>query len=76
MLVEEGISDEYLTLVICKTETGEGHMVLGVITDEGVKILDNRYKNVVSYKSLRSKYEFLFRSAPGEPVNTSWQMLG
>lgn len=75
-LVEEGIPEENLTIIICKTETGEGHAILGVITDEGVKILDNREKSVISYKSLRAKYEFLFRSTPGEPINTSWQMLG
>jgi predicted transglutaminase-like cysteine proteinase len=74
-LVEEGISSEYLTLIICHTETGEGHAILGVITDEGVKILDNRHSQVISYKSLRAKYEFLFRSTPGEPINTSWQQL-
>ena len=75
-LLNKGISKEYLTMIICTTETGEGHMVLGVITDLGVMILDNRQTWIEHWKDLkRNGYVFLYRSTPGKSFDSMWQII-
>jgi predicted transglutaminase-like cysteine proteinase len=76
LLTEEGISRDYLTLMICNTELGGGHMVLGVITDEGVMVLDNRNAYVTHWKGLADfGYKFRKRSTPGAAFDAQWETI-
>lgn len=56
-LLDKGWTHDQLGLVVCKTETGEGHCVLWVTTDHGNYILDNRYEWPMLPKDLPYKWE-------------------
>lgn len=56
-LLQRGWPNDRLGLVICKTETGEGHCVLLVMTDKGNYILDNRYEWPMLPNDLPYKWE-------------------
>jgi len=56
-LLQRGWPNDRLGLVVCKTETGEGHCVLLVMTDKGNYILDNRYEWPMLPNDLPYKWE-------------------
>ena len=56
LLSQAGISD--VRIIFCKVETGGGHLVCGVDTEDDTLILDNRQRFVVSAGEL-SRYEFI-----------------
>lgn len=45
-LVKADIPSGALRMAICKTEKGEGHAVLIVVTDKGEYVLDNRRNDI------------------------------
>jgi len=51
-LMVEGIPSDELRLATCWDETGEGHAVLTVDTDQGTLVLDNRRRSVVQFEAL------------------------
>ena len=57
LLLEQGWPNDRLGLIVCKTETGEGHCVLLVMTDKGNYILDNRYDWPVKPSQLPYKWD-------------------
>jgi predicted transglutaminase-like cysteine proteinase len=66
---EQGLESR---LVLCLTETGEGHLVCGV----GNYILDNRQRRVVTRENLeRDGYKFLYVSGL-EPGDTWFRLEG
>ena len=60
-LIELGWLASELKLAVVKTEYGDGHAVLTVDTSKGTFVLDNRYKHIMSWKSL--PYEWISRQA-------------
>ena len=53
-----------LRLAICITETGEGHAVLTVDTDQGTFVLDNRFPAVLPFERLTDLgYRWISRQA-------------
>jgi len=56
-LLQRGWPNDKLGLIVCKTETGEGHCVLWVETDKGSFILDNNYALPVKPSELPYKWE-------------------
>lgn len=56
-LVRLGWSLDDVNLIACVTETGEGHCVLLVKTDNGNYILDNRYEWPMLPNSLPYKWD-------------------
>jgi predicted transglutaminase-like cysteine proteinase len=76
LLLDAGIDPEALSFVVCRDDTGEGHAVLCVITDQGDYILDNRQQEVCAYPHMVSMgYSFLYRSSPGMGLGQSWETI-
>jgi predicted transglutaminase-like cysteine proteinase len=56
--------------VACKIETGEWHLVLGISTGDGVKVLDSRQARIVTPAELRRMgYTRLYRPGPGQAMD-------
>lgn len=61
-----GISDDKIRVIFCKVETGGGHLICAVDTDDDTLILDNRQKFVVSAGEL-GEYTFISGMRLSEP---------
>lgn len=65
-----GISKKNRTLTFCRTETGEGHMVVEILG----YILDNRQRTLTTIQKLKSSGYRDFAQPVG-PVNGKWEWL-
>lgn len=75
-LIGRGIPAGCLLFTIVKTETGEGHAILCVVTDRGDYLLDNRHAAVKSYDDLkRLGYQFLYRAKVGGKLTGRWDRI-
>lgn len=71
-----GIPPDAMTYYRCTAETGVGHLVLGVHTDAGVVILDNRQRLPILADQLdRAGYANWARPKPGRPMNEPWETV-
>lgn len=59
LLIENDVDRKDIMFIVCKTETGEGHAVCGVSTEETTWILENRYERVYDWNK-RSGYEWMY----------------
>ena len=66
LLSQSGIADKNIRLIFCKVETGGGHLICAVDTDDDTLILDNRQKFVVSAGEL-GEYTFISGMRLSEP---------
>ena len=72
LLIEKGFDPLELKMTICKTEEGEGHAVLSVDVGPETYILDNRFKDLMTYHELiRKGYKFISRQQGKEWVDIS-----
>lgn len=63
-LLALGFPAKPLRLATCQTETGEGHAVLTVDTDQGTLVLDNRFPAVLPFERLTALgYRWISRQA-------------
>lgn len=60
-LLEQGVNPDDLFLAICLTETGEGHCVLIVETEDGAVVMDNRYPMLLQPRQLNYKWDKALR---------------
>lgn len=67
-LLSKGFAIADVNLVVCITETGDGHCVLLVKTDKGNYILDNRYEWPMLPNSLPYKWDSIL-------CNGKWREL-
>lgn len=73
---EAGLAADAMCYYACTTETGGGHLVLGVHTAAGVVILDNRQRTPKLADELdRAGYDNWRRPQPGHPINDLWQTV-
>lgn len=73
---EAGLAADAMCYYRCATETGEGHLVLGVHTDAGVFMLDNRQRQPKLADDLdRAGYSSWTRPQPGHPIDAPWQAV-
>lgn len=73
---ESGLPADAMCYYRCTTETGEGHLVLGVHTDAGVYVLDNRQRSLKLADELdRGGYANWTRPEPGHPITDFWQSV-
>lgn len=63
---QKNISEDKIRVIFCKVETGGGHLICGIDTEDDTLILDNRQKFVVSAGEL-SDYEFISGMRLSEP---------
>lgn len=72
LLSQSGISDDKIRVIFCTVETGGGHLVCGVDTDDDTLILDNRERYPVSASELHG-YKFISGMRLSEP--TVWRTI-
>lgn len=73
---EVGLPADAMCYYGCTAETGAGHLVLGVHTDRGVIMLDNRQRQPVLADDLdRAGYANWKRPQPGHPITDRWQTV-
>ena len=63
-LTELGINPDKLLITVVLTETGEGHAVITIPTDNGDIILDNRREEILQWN--QTGYTFLMRQSQGQ----------
>lgn len=63
---QKNIPEDQIRVIFCKVETGGGHLICGIDTEDDTLILDNRQKFVVSAGEL-SDYEFISGMRLSEP---------
>lgn len=61
-LIEQGFSSSDLNICTCIIDSGEGHAVLFVNTDQGGFILDNRYPTLMEPKTLPYRWVSILRN--------------
>jgi predicted transglutaminase-like cysteine proteinase len=49
LLMQAGVPKDKLSAVYCVTETGEGHLVTGVVVGDKTIIMENRFKKVYDW---------------------------
>lgn len=59
LLVQAGVPKDKIKLIYCETETGEKHLVCGVSDDEDTYIIDNRYRLVYAWTTMKT-YRWLY----------------
>lgn len=62
----KGIAPELIRLIYCTVETGGGHLVCGIDTDDDTIILDNRHNRILSAAEL-PEYNFISGMRLSEP---------
>ena len=72
MLIQAGWPPETLLVTVVRNQTGEGHAVLTVITDEGDYILDSQIKDISIWSG--TGYLFIKRQSQSNP--NVWVSLG
>lgn len=76
LLLEAGIPNSVIMLVVCLTPNNEGHCVLCVATDKKDYILDNIHTFLSSPNEMkREGYKFLFRQQMGKGIDEPWDRL-
>ena len=61
-------------LTYCKTESGEGHMILAVLDEDTEYVFDNRQRRLTTLKKLtRAGYSDFAR--PHGPINGPWTAI-
>ena len=65
LLLKAGYAKDRVSLILCKTETGGGHLVCGVIDNGDTFILDNRQRRVWSWSLI--KYTWVSQMKLSEP---------
>ena len=67
-LIKQGFSASALRMAICKTETGENHAVLVVVTSSGEYVLDNRRSDIRKRSATGYKWIAMATADPGKWV--------
>jgi len=59
LLIREGVDRSEVSVIYCETETGEAHLVCGIVAESSTYILENRYNYVYDWKS-RPGYKWFY----------------
>jgi len=60
---------------VCRCETGEGHCILLIHTDDGIRVLDNRVDAVWTLGQIKARgYHDFYRPVYGQPIDAEWEM--
>ena len=59
LLIREGVDREEVSVIYCETETGEPHLVCGIVTDGTTYILENRYNYIYDWKT-KPNYQWFY----------------
>jgi predicted transglutaminase-like cysteine proteinase len=75
-LREAGIPAKAMCYYLCNTEKNGAHLVLGVHTDAGTFMLDNRQQWPMDASELDDLgYHNWARPQPGHPITDAWQTI-
>jgi len=66
LLIREGIDRKKVSIAYCVTETGEDHLVCGVVIDGKTYILENRFSEIYDWKD-KTKYDFKYYMKMDDP---------
>ena len=59
LLIREGVDNQDVSVIYCETETGEAHLVCGIVTDGTTYILENRYNYIYDWKT-KPNYQWFY----------------